>query len=29
VARPITKYETKARDAGSDVAELLWEKPPR
>jgi tRNA (guanine-N7-)-methyltransferase len=27
VARPITKYETKARDAGSAVAELLWEKP--
>ena len=26
VARPITKYETKARDAGSAVAELLWEK---
>ena len=29
VARPITKYETKARDAGSAVAELLWEKLPR
>jgi tRNA (guanine-N7-)-methyltransferase len=27
VARPITKYEMKARDAGSAVAELLWEKP--
>ena len=27
VARPITKYETKARDAGSAVAELVWEKP--
>lgn len=26
VARPITKYETKAQDAGSAVAELLWEK---
>ena len=26
MARPITKYETKARDAGSAVAELLWEK---
>ena len=26
VARPITKYETKARDAGSAVAELVWEK---
>ena len=26
VTRPITKYETKARDAGSVVAELLWEK---
>ncbi|MCW2687990.1 MAG: tRNA ((46)-N7)-methyltransferase TrmB [Mycobacterium sp.] len=25
-ARPITKYETKAREAGSAVAELLWEK---
>ena len=29
VARPITKYETKARDAGSAVAELVWEKLPR
>jgi tRNA (guanine-N7-)-methyltransferase len=29
VARPTTKYETKARDTGSAVAELLWEKPPR
>jgi tRNA (guanine-N7-)-methyltransferase len=27
VRRPITKYETKARHAGSPVAELLWEKP--
>jgi tRNA (guanine-N7-)-methyltransferase len=26
VRRPITKYETKAQDAGSPVAELLWEK---
>lgn len=26
IARPITKYETKARHAGSAVAELLWEK---
>ncbi|HZA11275.1 MAG TPA: tRNA (guanosine(46)-N7)-methyltransferase TrmB [Mycobacterium sp.] len=26
VRRPTTKYETKARDAGSTVAELLWEK---
>jgi tRNA (guanine-N7-)-methyltransferase len=26
VARPVTKYEGKARDAGSAVAELLWEK---
>jgi tRNA (guanine-N7-)-methyltransferase len=26
VARPITKYETKAQDAGSPVAELFWEK---
>jgi tRNA (guanine-N7-)-methyltransferase len=26
VARPTTKYETKARDVGSAVAELLWEK---
>ncbi len=29
VARPTTKYETKARDVGSAVAELLWEKRPR
>ena len=29
VARPTTKYETKARDAGSAVAELVWEKLPR
>ena len=28
VARPMTKYETKARDAGSAVAELVWEKRP-
>lgn len=27
VARPVTKYENKAQDAGSAVAELLWEKP--
>ncbi|MEZ0365328.1 tRNA (guanosine(46)-N7)-methyltransferase TrmB [Mycobacterium sp. pUA109] len=27
VVRPITKYETKAQEAGSAVAELLWEKP--
>jgi tRNA (guanine-N7-)-methyltransferase len=27
VQRPTTKYESKARQAGSDVAELLWEKP--
>ena len=26
VTRPITKYETKARDAGSAVAELVWAK---
>jgi tRNA (guanine-N7-)-methyltransferase len=26
VDRPITKYETKAREAGSAVAELLWER---
>ncbi len=26
VTRPVTKYETKARHAGSSVAELLWEK---
>lgn len=26
VVRPTTKYETKAHHAGSDVAELLWEK---
>ncbi|MGE5694415.1 MAG: tRNA (guanosine(46)-N7)-methyltransferase TrmB [Candidatus Sericytochromatia bacterium] len=26
VRRPVTKYESKARDAGSVVAELLWEK---
>ncbi|MGB0970089.1 MAG: tRNA (guanosine(46)-N7)-methyltransferase TrmB [Mycobacterium sp.] len=28
VARPVTKYEGKARHAGSAVAELLWEKKP-
>ncbi len=28
VARPVTKYEGKARRAGSAVAELLWEKTP-
>ncbi len=27
VARPATKYETKARDAGSEVAELIWKRP--
>src|SRR5271165_222039 len=27
VHRPITKYETKAHDAGIAVAELLWEQP--
>ena len=27
VRRPITKYESKARHAGSAVTELLWEKP--
>ena len=26
VRRPITKYETKARHAGSDVTELAWER---
>ena len=26
VARPTTKYESKGRDAGSAIAELLWEK---
>lgn len=26
VQRPVTKYENKAQDAGSAVAELLWEK---
>ncbi len=26
VARPVTKYESKAHDADSTVAELLWEK---
>src|SRR4051812_17363554 len=28
VTRPVTKYEGKARDAGSAVAELVWEKLP-
>ncbi|HXO53529.1 MAG TPA: tRNA (guanosine(46)-N7)-methyltransferase TrmB, partial [Mycobacterium sp.] len=28
VERPVTKYEGKAQDAGSAVAELLWEKRP-
>jgi tRNA (guanine-N7-)-methyltransferase len=28
VARPVTKYEGKARDAGSAVAELVWQKLP-
>ena len=27
VRRPSTKYETKAQNAGSTVAELIWEKP--
>jgi tRNA (guanine-N7-)-methyltransferase len=27
VRRPTTKYESKARHAGSAVAEMLWEKP--
>jgi tRNA (guanine-N7-)-methyltransferase len=27
VHRPITKYETKAHNAGTPVTELLWEKP--
>ena len=27
VRRPVTKYETKARQAGSAVSELLWDKP--
>ncbi|MCV7220654.1 tRNA (guanosine(46)-N7)-methyltransferase TrmB [Mycolicibacterium elephantis] len=26
VERPVTKYENKAQHAGSDVAELIWEK---
>lgn len=26
VSRPTTKYESKGRDAGSPIAELLWEK---
>jgi len=29
VTRPTTKYESKAHDVGSAVAELLWEKPAR
>jgi len=29
VTRPTTKYETKAHDAGSAIAELLWERLPR
>jgi tRNA (guanine-N7-)-methyltransferase len=29
VTRPTTKYETKAHDAGSVIAELLWERLPR
>ena len=29
VTRPITKYETKAHDAGSAISELLWERLPR
>src|ERR1700756_1097473 len=29
VTRPTTKYETKAHDAGSTIAELLWERLPR
>jgi tRNA (guanine-N7-)-methyltransferase len=29
VTRPKTKYETKAHDAGSAIAELLWERLPR
>lgn len=28
VQRPITKYETKAREAGSDVTELIWVRRP-
>jgi len=28
VARPITKYESKAREAGSAVTELLWVRQP-
>ncbi|WP_123027930.1 tRNA (guanosine(46)-N7)-methyltransferase TrmB [Mycolicibacterium stellerae] len=28
VSRPVTKYEGKARDAGSAIAELVWEKHP-
>jgi len=28
VARPTTKYETKARHAGSAVTELLWVRQP-
>ncbi|OBB09417.1 tRNA (guanosine(46)-N7)-methyltransferase TrmB [Mycobacteriaceae bacterium 1482268.1] len=29
VSRPATKYESKGRDAGSAIAELVWEKLPR
>ena len=29
VQRPTTKYESKAQDAGSAVAELLWQKQAR
>jgi tRNA (guanine-N7-)-methyltransferase len=28
VDRPTSKYETKARHAGSAVTELLWERQP-
>jgi tRNA (guanine-N7-)-methyltransferase len=28
VRRPVTKYEGKAQQAGSDVAEFLWERTP-
>ena len=27
VVRPTTKYETKAQEAGRDVADLIWERP--
>ncbi len=26
IVRPVTKYEGKAQDAGSAVAEFLWER---